>query len=134
MKYWRLIYNLKIVYPYAKLAGSKFAEMNQHFLTLKSNHEKAEYTKQVEKELRKQFEGQLVNLTISQGRLLIKLVYRETGRTSYDLVKELRGNFSAVFWQTMARLFGSNLKTTYDSTGVDKPIEDIIKAMDAGYL
>jgi len=134
MKYWRLIYNLKIVYPYAKIAGSKFAEMNQHFQTLKNDRERAEYTKQVEKDVRKQFEGQLVNLTITQGRLLIKLVDRETGKTSYDLVKELRGNFSAVFWQTMARLFGSNLKATYDSTGVDKPIEDILKAIDAGYL
>ncbi len=134
MKYWRLIYNLKIVYPYAKLAGSKYNEMNQHFMTLKTERERNLYTKQVEKEIRKQFEGELVNLTISQGRLLIKLVDRETGKTSYDLVKELRGNFSAAFWQTLARLFGSNLKTTYDPNGDDKPIEDILKAIDAGNI
>ena len=134
MKYWRLIYNLKIVYPYAKLAGYKFAEMNDHFLTLKTDRERNAYTKQVEKDIRKQFEPELVNLTISQGRLLLKLVDRETGKTSYDLVKELRGSFSAAFWQTVARLFGSNLKSTYDPEGTDKPIEDILKAMDAGYL
>ncbi len=134
MKYWRLIYNLKIVYPYAKVAGNKFKEMNQHFLTLKTEHERKIYTKQVEKDIRKQFEAQLVDLTITQGRLLIKLIHRETGKTSYDLLKEFRGDFSAVFWQTMARLFGSNLKTTYDPTGADKQIEDILNAIDAGNL
>ncbi len=134
MKYWRLIYNLKIVYPYAKMAGAKFKEMNEHFLTLKTEREKNIYTKQVEKEIRKEFESQLVDLTVSQGRLLIKLIYRETGKTSYELLKEFRGDFSAVFWQTMARLFGSNLKTTYDPTGADKQIEEILNAIDAGNL
>ena len=134
MKYWRLIYNLKIVYPYAKMAGTKFNEMNQHFLTLKTQHERNVYSKQVEKDIRKQFEAQLVDLTITQGKLLIKLIHRETGKTSYELLKEFRGDFSAVFWQTMARLFGSNLKTTYDPNGADKQIEDILIAIDAGNL
>ena len=133
-KYWRLIYNLKIVYPYAKMASSKLKEMNAHFLTLKTEHERKAYTKLVEKDIRKQFEGELTNLTISQGRLLIKLIDRETGETSYELVKELRGSFSAVFWQTVARIFGSNLKSKYDPIGQDRPIEDILKAIDAGYL
>ena len=133
-RYWRLVYNLKVVYPYAKLANSKLREMNEHFLTLKTEHERSVYAKQVEKDIRKQFEGELTNLTITQGRLLIKLIDRETGKTSYDLVKDLRGSFSAVFWQTVARLFGSNLKTRYDAMGEDKPIEEILKAIDAGYL
>lgn len=130
----RLLYNLKVVYPYAKMAKAKLEEMNEHFKTLSSDKEKKDYTKQVEKEIRDGFEGKLKNLTVTQGRLLIKLIDRETGRTSYDLVKELRGGFSAFFWQALARLFGNNLKTKYDPTGEDKPIEDLIVAMEAGLI
>jgi hypothetical protein len=133
-RYWKLVYNLKKVYPYAKLARVKLQEMNAHFLTLKTEKQKKAYTKQMEKEIRDQFEDELKKLTITQGRLLIKLIDRETGNTSYELVKELRGTFSAVFWQTLARLFGSNLKTEYDAKGDDRLIEDILLAIDAGYL
>jgi hypothetical protein len=133
-KYWRLVYNLKKVYPYAKMAKDKLNDMNEHFLTLNSERERKAYTKQVEKEIRANFEEDLKKLTVTQGRLLIKLIDRETGRTSYELVKELRGNLSAIFWQTLARLFGSNLKTEYDGAGADKLIEDILVAIDDGYL
>ncbi len=133
-KFNRLVYNLKKVYPYAKMAKSKLNLMNQRFLTLKTEKERKEFTKQTEKEIRAQFEEELKNLTINQGRLLIKLIDRETGQTSYELVKELRGTFSAVFWQTMARLFGSNLKTKYDASGEDQVIEDILIAIDAGLI
>jgi hypothetical protein len=133
-KFNRLVFNLKKVYPYAKLAKAKLYEMNQQFLTLKTERERKEFTKKVEKEIRDQFEDELKNLTITQGRLLIKLIDRETGQTSYDLVKELRGTFSAVFWQTLARLFGSNLKTKYDAAGEDQVIEDILIAIDAGLI
>ncbi len=133
-KFNRLVYNLKKVYPYAKMAKYKLNLMNQRFLTLKTEKERKEFTKQTEKEIRAQFEEELKNLTINQGRLLIKLIDRETGQTSYELVKELRGTFSAVFWQTMARLFGSNLKTKYDASGEDQVIEDILIAIDAGLI
>lgn len=133
-KYWRLVYNLKKVYPYAKLARMKLDEMNAHFMTLKTEHEKKKYTKQVEEEIRAQFEEQLKSLTITQGKLLIKLIYRETGNTSYDLVKEFRGGLSAMFWQTLARLFGSNLKTKYDPYGEDQLMEDILLRIESGML
>jgi hypothetical protein len=133
-KYWRLVYNLKKVYPYAKLAKEKLEEMNEHFLTLNSEKERKAYTKEVEKEIRTKFEEDLKKLTITQGRLLIKLIDRETGQTSYQLIKELRGSLSAFFWQTLARLFGSNLKTEYDGAGADKLIEEILVAIDEGYL
>ncbi|NJK94878.1 MAG: DUF4294 domain-containing protein, partial [Bacteroidales bacterium] len=94
-KYWKLVYNLKKVHPYAKMAKQKLDEMNAHFLTLKSERERKQYAKQVEDEIRAQFEEQLKGLTITQGKLLIKLIYRETGNTSYELVKELRGGISA---------------------------------------
>lgn len=133
-RYWKLVRNLKKVYPYAKLAKVKLKEMNNQFVSLKSKRDKKEYTKKVEKDIRSQFEDDLKKLTITQGRLLIKLIDRETGNTSYELVKEFRGNFSAIFWQTLARLFGSNLKAHYDAQGEDRLIEDILLAIDAGYL
>lgn len=131
-KYLKLVYNLKKVLPYAKLARQKMDEMNAHFVTLKTEKEKKQYTKQVEQEIRAQFEDQLKNLTITQGRLLIKLIYRETGNTSYELVKEFRGGISAIFWQTLARLFGSNLKSKYEPEGEDRLIEDIILGIESG--
>lgn len=133
-RYQRLIYNLKIVYPYAKLANRKLEEMNTHFLSLKNEKQRKEYVKQVEKELMAEFEYDLTKLTITQGRLLIKLIDRETGNTSFDLVKELRGSFSAFFWQAIARIFGSNLKTNYDKDGEDKLIEQILVLIDNGQL
>ncbi len=133
-KFNRLVYNLKKVYPYAKLAKKKLNDMNEHFVTLKTERERKEYTKQIERELRSEFEDELKNLTITQGRLLIKLIDRETGQSSYELVKELRGTFSAFFWQTMAKLFGSSLKTKYDAAGEDKVIEELLQAIDAGRI
>jgi hypothetical protein len=133
-KYWKLVYNLKKVYPYARLARTKLDEMNQRFLTIKNEKEKKDYTKRMEKEIRDEFEEQLKSLTITQGKLLIKLIYRETGNTSYDLVKELRGTMSAVFWQALARIFGSNLKMKYDPTGDDKLIEDIVVSIENGLI
>ena len=133
-RYWRLVYNLKVVYPYAKLAGAKLKEMNDHFLTLKNENERKAYTKQVEDEIRSRFEADLKDLNTTQGLLLIKLIDRETGKTSYALVKELRGGLSAVFWQTLARIFGYNLKTKYDPNGEDKIIEDLLIAIDKGLI
>jgi hypothetical protein len=133
-KYWKLVYNLKKVLPYAKMARSKLDEMNAHFLTLKTEKEKRQYVKQVEQQIKDEFEDQLKALTITQGRLLIKLIYRETGNTSYELVKDLRGGMSAMFWQTLARLFGSNLKSKYDPQGEDAVIEEIVVAIECGMI
>jgi len=133
-RYKKLIRNVKIVYPYAKLARKKYEEVVVEFAKLKTEREKKEYMKTVEEDLKKEFEGDLKKLTISQGRILIKLVDREIGLSTYDLVKEYRGNFSAFFWQTLAKLFGNNLKSTFDAEGEDKLINDIILLIDDGQL
>jgi hypothetical protein len=133
-EYHRLVRNLKIVYPYAQIAKYKISEMDAHYRTLKTDRERKVYTKQVEQELRAEFEHQLVKLTISQGRLLIKLIDREVGRTSYEVIKDLRGGVSAVFWQTLARLFGSNLKTEFQTTGEDKLLNELIMLYEHGLL
>lgn len=133
-KYSRLIHNIKVVYPWAKLAAKKLEEVNAVMADMETERERKEYMKQVEKELKDEFEDDLKQLTITQGRILIKLVDRETGSTSYELVKELRGSFSAFFWQALAKLFGSNLKSEYDPYGEDKLIEEIIILIDKGQL
>jgi len=133
-RYSRLITNIKKVYPFAKLAKEKLAEMDAHITTLRTEHEKHKYIKQMEDELFGEYEDDLKKLTITQGRLLIKLIDRETGDTTYDWVKELKGSLSAFFWQALARIFGSNLKTEFDAAGQDRLINDIILMIDAGMI
>jgi hypothetical protein len=133
-RYERLIYNIKIVHPYAVMAADMLNELNQTFTELKTERERQQFVKQVERKLMNEFEDELKSLTITQGRLLIKLIDRETGNTSYELLRELRGSFSAFFWQAVARLFGSNLKTTFDADGEDKLIDQIIILMENGQI
>ena len=134
-QYWRLVYNVKKVYPYAKLSGQKLHELNQHYLSIKSDKERKAYAKKVEDDLKIEFEGELRKLTISQGRILLRLVDRETGNTTYEILKEFRGSVQAIFWQAIARVFGSNLKTQYNpSSGEDKTIEQIINQIEEGSI
>lgn len=133
-KYTRLIYNVKKAYPWAKLAGEKLAEVEVHMLSLETEKEQKDYMKVVEKELLKDYKEDLKKLTVTQGRILIKLVDRQTGDTSYELVRELRGKISAVFWQALARLFGSNLKSVYEAEGEDRLIEEIVVLIENGQL
>ncbi len=130
----RLIKNVKKVYPYAKLAGIKLQEYNEIFLTMSSEKEKRKLIRQVEKELKDEFGDDLRSLTFSQGKILIKLIDRETGNSSFELVQELRGKFIAFFWQTFAKIFGYNLKTKYDPEGEDKNIEIIVLMIENGSI
>ncbi len=133
-RYRKLIYNVKRVYPYAKIAGQKFREVDATLATMKSEKQQKEYVKSVEIEIKSKYEDELKRLTITQGRILIKLVDRETGHTTYDIVKDLQGNFKAFLWQTLARLFGSNLKTEFDPEGEDKLINEIVIMIEKGLL
>ncbi len=133
-RYRRLIRNVKKAYPYAKLAKIKLDEISENLQRLETEKEKKDYVKQVEKEIKYEFEDELKKLTITQGRILIKLIDRETGDTSYELVKQLRGSFSAFFWQAIARLFGSNLKSEFDAAGEDRLINEIVILIENGQL
>lgn len=130
----RLIYNVKKVYPYAKLAGIKLSEYEEVLKNAESDAERRKIMKQAEAELKVEFEDDLKKLTFKQGLILIKLVDRETGNSSYVLVQELRGNFVAFFWQTFAKFFGYNLKTEYDPLGEDREIEEIVVMIEKGEL
>ncbi|WP_320054503.1 DUF4294 domain-containing protein [uncultured Acetobacteroides sp.] len=133
-KYRRLILNLKKVYPYAIMARDMLMSMEADVAKIKGKKEREKYIKDAEDRLRAQFEAPLKHLSISQGKLLLKLIDRETGRTSYSIVKELRGTFSAFCWQSLARLFGSNMKSTFDENGEDKYLNRLILMYENGQL
>jgi hypothetical protein len=134
LRYQRLVRNVKKAYPYAIVARDKLKEVSDSLAKLKNKKERKAYIDLTEKQLRVQFEDQLKNLTITQGKILIKLVYRETGNTSYELIKEYKGSISAIFWQSIARIFGSNLKNKYDPLGDDRDIEDIVIKIQCGLI
>lgn len=133
-RYWRLVYNIKKVYPFSKIASESLLEINDTLLTMKSKREQKRYIKKVQNEMFIKYKGQLKKLTITQGRILIKLVDRETGNTSYSIIKDYRGSFSAFFWQSIARMFGENLKDSYNPQEEDRLIEDIVIRIENGQL
>ena len=134
LRYDRLVYNVRKVYTYAKMAGEKLGQYKQELEKMEDEKARKRYIRQAEKELEAQFGDEIRDLTFSQGKILIKLIYRETGNSSYDIVKELRGGLTAFIWQTMAKLFGYDLKTGYDPSGEDQAIERIILMIEAGEI
>ena len=130
----KLVRNVKKVYPYARLAGIKFQEYENLILTSKSEKERKKYVNRLEKELTEQYSDELEKLTFTQGKILFKLLDRETGNSSYELVKELKGKFMAFFWHSFARIFGYNLKEKYDPYGKDVTIEQIVVLIENGAL
>lgn len=131
----RLIRNVKAVYPYAVDARHLFQQLNAQLDTVTTEKERDKITKALEKELIKRYTPVLEKMTYSQGKILIRLIDRETERTSYQIVEEFRGKFAAKFWNTIARIFRANLKQEYDPTqGEDKLIEQIIILYEAGLL
>jgi hypothetical protein len=134
MKYYRLRRDVKVAYPYAIMAEATFKQCQETMQTMTSESDKRHYLKQMEKLMMDQYKEDLKNMTVNQGRILIKLINRETGTTSYEMVKELRGALSAFMWQTVARLFGNNLKDTYDPETEDRDIEGIIQLIELGQI
>ncbi len=131
-KWDRLKYNVKKVYPYAILAAAKLKEYDRVLTGIPNENEKKRYMKLAEDQLKAQFGAELKNLTITQGRILLKLIDRETGKTTYTIVKEMRGSFSAFMWQSLSLLFNSSLKDEYDPKGEDKAIEQAILLIENG--
>ena len=130
----RLVYNVRRVYPYAIIVRDEFGRINRLLETLPTEKARENFLRQYEKELLDTYEGDIRKLTFTQGKILIKLIDRETQNTSYDLIREYRGKFSAFFWQVIARIFGSDLKTNYDPEGDDYLIEEVVREIEAGRL
>ena len=129
LKYYRLRYRTKKVYPYAKLAAERLQVLNKRLLGIDRKRGKKRYTKRVEKFLEKEFSDELRKLTRSEGRILIKLVNRETNLTAHELIKNLRSGWRAFVYQTTASLFKLSLKDTYNpgTNYEDFLIEDILQ-------
>lgn len=134
VRYKKLVRNLKKVLPYAKIANTRLFIIEENMAKLQDPKLKKYYLKSEEEKLKNEFKDDIQNMTMTQGRLLIKLIDRETGHTSYDLIKELRGSFSAFLYQGIAKLFGENLKENYDAKGDDKLIEEILIRIENGEL
>ena len=127
-QYYLLKRRVLKVYPYALIAKEKLNEIKLGLDTIPKRGHKKRYTKEVAKWVKEEYTDRLKNLTMSEGKILVKLIYRETNTTSYEIVKSYRGSFNAFFWQIMAKLWNNNLKTEYDPVNVreDMLIEHIL--------
>ncbi len=132
-KFLRLKWHVEKVYPYAKVVGERLRYYNDIMVKLNEKERKI-LMKKVEMDLKKEFDSDMRKLTITQALILIRLIDRETKHTSYELIKELRGSFSAFFWQSLARICGTNLKMHYDPENdeEDEMIERIVQLIEDG--
>ena len=122
-----------VTYPYAKRAGAVLNDINQKLANITDITARKNYIKSREKELKKEFTDPLTNLSVYQGRVLMKLINRETGNNCYDIIKEYKGGLMARFYQTVAFFFDSSLKQPYDANGEDKQIEVFVLEIERMY-
>lgn len=132
--YLRLVRNVKKVLPIAKEANHIIVETYDYLQTLPDKKARDEHLKLVEKSIVRDYKPKMKNLTYSQGKLLIKLVYRECDSSSYDIVKAVLGPVRAGFWQAFAWCFGASLKKGYDPEGTDRLTERVVLMVEAGQL
>lgn len=116
-----------VTYPYAIKASAIINDVNSYLANVTDEKKRKKYLSLREKELKKEFTEPLTNLSVYQGKILMKLINRQTKNTCYELVKEYRGGFSARFWQTIAWVFGGSLKQNYDPAGEDAEMEAIVQ-------
>lgn len=133
-QYWKLVWKVKKVFPYAKEAARLYQKYQLEVPSNAKRHDRRVYVKKAEDELMKLYGPQIKNMTISEGRILIKLIDRETHATSYEIIDQIKGGVPAFFWQGVARIFGNNLKSHYDPNGEDRQIEQIIHSIEAGMI
>ncbi len=133
--YNRLRNAVYVTYPYAKSAGVIINDVNAHLIGVESKKERKTYIKSREKELKERFSEPLSNLSVYQGKVLMKLIYRETGNNCYEIIKEYRGGLNARLYQTVAFFFGSNLKQEFDiqKNSTDRQIDAIVQEINASW-
>ena len=131
--YWKTVRNVKKCLPYARIVSKVLNKANEDMEGM-DEKQKEIYLKSLEKEVKRKYEPIVRKMTYSQGKILIKLIDRETNITSYELIRLYRGDLAAFFWQGVAKLFNANLKEEYDGKDKDKIIERIITLVEAGQL
>ena len=133
-RYRKLVAAVKQVYPIAQIAKARMAEMEDELCRLPTKKAQKAYIKEVYQQIKEEYTPVLKHMTRTQGRVLLKLIDRETEYTAYEILKEFRGGFVAGFWQGVSRVFGQNLKSEYDKEGEDRMIEQIVVYYEAGLL
>ena len=134
MEYYRLVRNVKKVYPIAREINRTILETYEYLQTLPNEKARQKHIKRVEKGLKDQYTPRMKKLSFAQGKLLIKLVDRQSNKTSFELVKAFMGPFKAGFYQTFAALFGASLKKEYDPNGEDKLTERVVILVENGQI
>ena len=133
-KWTRLRNAVYVTYPYARRAGAVMNDINAKIEKMPEKEDRKAYIKTREKELRKEFTEPLTNLSIYQGKVLMKLINRQTGNNCYEIIKEYKGGVTARVYQTVAFFFSTSLKQPYDAQGDDKEIESIVKEVERMYV
>lgn len=134
--YWKTVRDVKLVYPYVKIVAKEYAMINAKFDTIVDKKQRMKYTKKYEKQLLKKYEPTMREFTLSQGKMMIKLIDREMDKTGYALIKEIRGGFVAWWWQLFAKMVGADLKEDFNTSKreQDRIIERVITLYEAGVL
>lgn len=131
IRYWaewnRLRNAVYVTYPYAKASARIINEINAKLVNVKDKAKRKAIIRSREKEMKKEFADKVTQLSIYQGRVLMKLIYRQTNNSCYEIIQEYKGSFNAAFWQTVAVLFGGNLRLRYDAYGADRDLEKIVQ-------
>ena len=131
--YWRTVRDVKKTLPYAKILAKEM-EKTSELMQNMNRRQRRKFWKQYEKLLFQRYEGSFRDMTASQGQMLMKLIDRESGVTSYDVIELYKGSLAANFWQGMAKMFGNDLKAEYDGNDKDKITERIILLVESGQL
>ncbi|MBS1626768.1 MAG: DUF4294 domain-containing protein [Bacteroidetes bacterium] len=136
-QYWaewtRLRNAVYVTYPYAKTASKIMNEINARLVNVHDRKQRKIIIRSREKELRKEFTDKLTKLSIYQGKVLMKLIYRETGNSCYEILDEYKGSFNAILYQSIAFVFGTSLKQVYDASGKDADMEKIVRDVERMY-
>ena len=132
-RYSRYVEKVKKVYPLAVEARILLKKYEPQYYALDSQRERRKLMKNLEKELLDKHKEELKKWSISDGTILLKLINRETERTAYSIIKDFRGDVSAMFWQGIARIFKNNLKDGYSPEEEDKMLEEVVRKIEMGY-
>ena len=133
-RHLRLIRMVKKCYPLAKQVCVEMESMERQLIKVKDKREQEKLAKELQKDLIKRYKPMILKMTISEGKVLLKLIDRETDLTAFQIIKDFRGGFVAGFWQAMAKLFGNNLKMEYEPERKDKLMEQIVTYLEMGWL
>ncbi|MES2893820.1 MAG: DUF4294 domain-containing protein [Bacteroidota bacterium] len=132
---WTRLRNaIYITFPYAKRAGRVMNDVNNHLAVINDKDKRKNYIRSREKDLKKEFTDPLTNLSVYQGKVLMKLINRETGNNCYEIIKEYKGGLTARFYQTVAFFFSTNLKQPYERSGSDAEMEKIVQEVERMYF